>query len=83
MAKNGAGAGTARRSTHATEVPRKKNMRLHQSMIDAAKSVLGTKTETETVEAALQLIVFRDELMAGVRAMRGTELVNVFDVDVA
>lgn len=79
MPKNG--AGTAGRSTHAAEVPRKKNMRLHQSKIDAAKSVLGTKTETETVEAALDLIVFRDELMAGVRAMRGADLVNLFDAD--
>jgi hypothetical protein len=61
------------------EPPRKKNMRLHQWKIDAARSVLGTTTETETIETALDLVVFRDELMKGVRAMRGANLVNVFD----
>lgn len=66
-------------TTGAVEPPRKKNLRLHQSKIDAARAVLGTTTETETIEAALDLIVFRDELLQGVRAMRGAGLVNVFD----
>jgi hypothetical protein len=57
----------------------RKNYRLHQSKIDAAREILGTSTETETIEAALDLVVFRKELADGVRAMRGTNLVNVFD----
>jgi hypothetical protein len=41
--------------------------------------VLGTATETETIEAALDLIVFRNELVEGARAMRGANLIDVFD----
>jgi hypothetical protein len=59
----------------------RKNYRLHQSKIDAARAVLGTSTETETIEAALELVVFRKELADGVRAMRGTNLVNLFGED--
>ena len=66
---------------HETEAPKKKNLRLHQSKIDQAKEILGTATETETIEAALDLVVFRKELTEGVRAMRGTNLVNLFDAD--
>jgi hypothetical protein len=61
------------------EAPRKKNLRLHQSKIDEAKAILGTATETETIETALDLVVFRKELTEGVRVMRGTNLVNLFD----
>lgn len=61
------------------EAPKKKNLRLHQSKIDEARAILGTATETETVEAALDLVVFRQELVEGVRAMRGTNLVNLFE----
>lgn len=61
------------------ERPIKKNVRLHQSLIDEAKRILGTPTETATIEAALGLIAFRHELVAGVDAMRGANLVNLFD----
>jgi hypothetical protein len=63
----------------ASEAPKKKNLRLHQSKIDEARAVLGTGTETETIEAALDLVVFRKELMEGVRSMRGANLVDLFD----
>lgn len=59
--------------------PRKKNIRLHQWKIDEAKAILGTETETETIETALDLVVFRDELVRGVRAMRGARLENLFE----
>lgn len=62
-----------------TEPAVKKNIRLHQSRIDAARKALGTSTETETIEAALDLVVFRKELLEGVRSLRGAELVNYFD----
>jgi hypothetical protein len=63
------------------EAPKKKNLRLYQSKIDEARRILGTTTETETIEAALDLVVFRTELVEGVRAMRGAQLVNLFDGD--
>lgn len=66
-------------SAQGTEAPKKKNLRLHQSKIDEAREILGTATETETIEAALDLVIFRKELTEGVRAMRGTDLVNLFD----
>lgn len=62
-----------------SEAPRKKSYRLHQSKIDQAMKLLGTRTETETIEQALELVAFRSTLVAGVRAMRGAALVNIFD----
>jgi len=61
------------------EVPKKKNVRLRQSQIDEAKAILGTSTETETIETALDLVVFRKDLVEGVRSMRGAELVELFE----
>ena len=66
-------------SVRGAEAPKKKNLRLHQSKIDEAREILGTATETETIEAALDLVIFRKERTEGVRAMRGTDLVNLFD----
>ena len=60
------------------EAPRKKNFRLHQSRIDRAMEILGTRTETETIEQALDMIAFRDRLVQGVRGMRGAALADVF-----
>lgn len=61
------------------EAPRRKSFRLHQSKIDNAMEVLGTSTETETVERALELVVFRDALVKGVREMRGAGLIDVME----
>lgn len=61
------------------ENPRKKNFRLHQSKIDQAMKVLGTRTETETIEQALDLIVFQRQLLDGIDALYGGGIVNVFE----
>jgi hypothetical protein len=63
----------------ASEVPRKKNYRLHQSKIDRAMEILGTRTETETIEQALEMIAFQREMLDAVDAMYGAGVVNVFD----
>lgn len=63
------------------EAPRKKNFRLHQSKIDRAREILGTKTETETIEQALDMIAFQREMLDGIDAMYGAGVVNVFDDD--
>lgn len=65
----------------ADEPARKKNIRLQQWKIDEAREVLGTSTETETIEAALDLVVFRKELVDGIRAMQGAALEDVFGAD--
>lgn len=59
----------------------RKNYRLHQSKIDRAREILGTSTETETIERALDLVAFGERLLAGVDHMRGKHLVDVFGDD--
>jgi hypothetical protein len=54
------------------KVPR--TYRLSPSKVAAAQRILGTPTATETIEAALDMVVFREELIAGTRAMLGIEL---------
>jgi hypothetical protein len=62
----------ARRPRRDRKVP--KTYRLSPAKVAAAQRILGTPTATETIEAALDMVVFRDELVAGTRAMLGTEL---------
>lgn len=42
-----------------------------------AQAFLGTDTEGETVELALELVVFRRDLAAGVRALAGLRLSRI------
>lgn len=51
-----------------------KTYRLSPSKVAAAQRILGTPTATETIEAALDMVVFREELIAGTRAMLGIQL---------
>ncbi len=53
-----------------------KTYRLNPNKVAAAQRILGTPTATETIEAALDLVVFRRELVAGTRALRGVELTS-------
>lgn len=50
----------------------RKNMRLRQDLLDRARRILGTKTETETVEHALELVTFRKEVADGIRRIAGS-----------
>ena len=62
----------------------RKNFRLTQAKIDKAKKILGTATETETIEQALDLVVFRKEVLEGLRRIAGTDSVrDVFASDEA
>jgi hypothetical protein len=47
-------------------------MWISQDKLDHARMVLGTTTDAETVDAALDLIAFRDEVMKGVRRIAGS-----------
>jgi len=51
----------------------RKNLRLDQAKLDRARRILGTATETETVEQALDLVAFRQEVTAGVRRLAGSK----------
>jgi hypothetical protein len=50
--------------------------RLPLSKVHAAQKALGAATATETIERALDLVVFQRELIDGTRAMRGIEIVS-------
>jgi hypothetical protein len=49
-----------------------KNLRLTQAKVDRARRILGTDTETETIEQALDLVAFRQEVVEGVRRLAGS-----------
>jgi hypothetical protein len=41
-----------------------------QRKLDAARKILGTATETETIDAALDAITFRNDIIGGLRRIR-------------
>lgn len=50
-------------------VLKRKNMLMDQRKLNAAKVALGAETETATVDAALDLVVFRVEVFRGLDAL--------------
>ena len=54
------------------KVPR--TYRLAPQKVAAAQRALGSATATEAIETALDLVLFRRELIAGTRAMLGVIL---------
>lgn len=64
-----------------SKVPRlaRKNFRLDQARLDAAKRALGARTETEAIETALDLVLFRRELVDGVNALVGVPIASYGD----
>ena len=62
----------------------RKNLRLTQAKIDKAKRILGTRTETETIEQALDLVAFKKEVLEGIGRLAGTKSVrDIFSKDAA
>jgi hypothetical protein len=55
-------------------VPR--TYRLAPGKVAAAQKALGASTATETIETALDLVLFRHELVKGTRAMLGVRIVS-------
>ena len=51
-----------------------KTFRLEPSKLTMAQRTLGTRNATETIEMALDMVVFRKELVAGTRAMLGIHI---------
>ena len=52
-----------------------KTFRLTPGKLAAAQRILETATATETIETALDMVVFRRELVDGTRAMLGVRLI--------
>jgi len=63
---------TPPRSKGARKVP--KTYRLAPDKVAAAQRILGAATATETIEQALDLVVFRQELLDGTRRLYGLDL---------
>jgi hypothetical protein len=55
---------------------RHKHLKLDQSKIDKARRALGTKTEQETLERALDMVLAEDRI---VRVLRRGKAVGGFD----
>ena len=68
---------TKRRRLPDTKVP--KTYRLSPRKVAAAQRILGTPTATETIETALDMVVFREELVEGTQAMLGVDLATSDD----
>ena len=58
----------------ARKVP--KTYRLAPEKVAAAQRILGAATATETIETALDMIVFRQELIEGTKAMLGVPITS-------
>jgi hypothetical protein len=58
-----------------TETPRKasRTFRLTEGKVEAAQKILGTSTATEAIETALDMVVFRNELIRGTKAAFGIQ----------
>ena len=50
---------------------KRKNYYLNENKIRRAKAILGAKTETETIDAALDLVVFRKEILKSLEKVAG------------
>jgi len=56
-----------------------KTYRLSEQKIAAAQAILGVPTATAAIETALDMVVFRKELVDGTAAMLGVELTAAFE----
>jgi Arc/MetJ family transcription regulator len=50
----------------------RKSVRVDDDLIRRARKILRTQTASETVTAALDLIIFRNEVTRGIRRMAGS-----------
>lgn len=69
--------GRAPRRRAAQEGKVRKEFWLNPALLAEAQAVLGTATERETVEVALDLVAFRGELVGGAQALRGLDLARL------
>lgn len=58
-----------------------KTFRLDPRKISAAQRILGAKNQTEAIEQALDMIIFRDRLVRGAQRMVGIHIEKLDDDD--
>ncbi|HEX6748155.1 MAG TPA: hypothetical protein VF092_12745 [Longimicrobium sp.] len=54
----------------------RKTMRISQDKLERVQKILGTRTASETVDAALDMIAFKAEVLEGVRRMAGSHSIR-------
>lgn len=62
------------------EKPVRKNHYLYQSKIDMVKEILGAGTETEALDAALDLLIYGEALALGTESVAGDEYEDVLGI---
>ena len=67
---------TRKRRASAREQRVSRTYRLPLSKLVAAKRALGAATATETIERALELVVFQRKLIDGTRSMQGVQITS-------
>ncbi len=65
-----------RKRTPVREPRVSRTYRLPLSKVKAAKRALGAATATDTIEQALDLVVFQRQLVDGTRSMLGVSIAN-------
>lgn len=63
-----------KRPKRVSEVKAPKTYRLAAARIARARKILGTDSDTATIEMALDLVTFRDELISGTNALFGADI---------
>lgn len=74
------GKASGRKATTSQRI-RRKNLNIDQAKLDRVRELLGARSETDAIDQALDLLLYREELLAGVDAIAGTG--GVEDVFVA
>ena len=66
-----------------TDVLRKasRTFRLTPGKVEAAQRILAAPTATDAIETALDMVIFRDELIRGTRAAFGIEFQEILSAD--
>jgi hypothetical protein len=61
---------------------RRKNVNIDQTKLDRVRELLGSSSETEAIDQALDILLFREELIAGIGALAGRGgVINAFEDD--
>jgi len=76
--KRSAGASGISRKAGQKDAKKPKSYRLSDSKIAAAQRVLGTKSATATIEIALDMVVFRKELVDGAGRLLGLDVNAIY-----
>jgi hypothetical protein len=62
---------------------RRKNVNIDQWKLDRVKELLNADSETEAIDQALAMLLFREELLEGIEKIGGTGgVMNYFEDDV-